>query len=365
MSILIDTDAKIIGESAYGFGQNRIIQLNNGHLYTCFINDSNDIEIYKNEGNGWQLDYTIQSLNSPAYVSLSRSPDNDIFLGFNVYVSGNNYNAKVYRKLNGGSWEFILEHDISYSRNRGQSIVLSNRSSSNTLYNIYFSFDSRYIPNQGTYNGVWVNIKYSSDKGNNFDTTYHHLIHSLSFTPYAYLLGADIDASGYIYIGLIYYYSTFFNECRVKIIKCPIDASSKTVIVDMLLSSDINDQWLSKSLVVDSNGNVYWSVYFYDYSDSTYYFKVFKNSTEILSISSSSDFLMHGMLSLGCDAYDNIIVIYTKRDDYKVYSRRYKKDISTWESEIILTPNTYGYRPSLQMHPRINYNVLNFIHFGA
>jgi len=337
MTNQIDTDAKELIQTKYGYGQQHIISLNDGTLYAVHINDSDNIEIHTSDDNGstWILNETF-IVDYPYYLCLTKSENDDIFLSY-VEKNSSPYNIKI-KRLKSGSGEDWTEI-FSYSEStestneyRPTALITYNRAI-NRLHVFWTDNDS----------GNIIKNQYSTDDGDNWSSV-NNYNEGTSGNYTMKLFGIDTHPStGYVYL---YHQVLSLFDPRTEI----FDENGTRIGYEADQSSYDSH---GGTLVIDSNGDR-WQIFIAD-GNKLY---VIKND-ESLSKKWDGD-IYDGMITAGIDGNDYLYIFFTAETDDKCYL--YKKTY-TWGSIPLAFTNNDGLRPSCEQHSRANSDKLNVVFF--
>ena len=335
----IDTDAKVLGESAFGFGQNHILKIGSRY-YAAHVNESNYIEVhYSDNGTDWTLNYTSAVTVGDGHLSMCSSELGDVFLCF---VSGTSspYLVKVIRRDHtAGTWSEVLSQSQASTNDKTYALCHYNRNinrlhvfwtRSDTALNFTYVYNS-YSDNYGT---GWTSGTSFNNAGKGI--TYMYGLDSKPSTGVLYLL--------WVGVGCSFRRTEIFSAVGVE------TGSEGDFGVNTVYGG---------GLVIDSAGNRY-SVGYY-FSTPNYILQVKKNGVDELTIYSDTvDVYKQGMFSIGIDAADNVYIYYVKESDGKIYMRKYNG--AAWEDEAAVT-DAVSYRPSLEHHSPSASNKVNFVYY--
>lgn len=339
MANQIDTDAKVIGENALGFGQQHVLAIGTT-LYAVKITDTNTIEVHKSTDSGanWTVDTTFSSLTNPVSLSLCKSEQGDLFLGF---VHNTSYVIVKRKHYSTGTWTEVYNtsHTVG-ADSAGQHALVVYSKTQTRLYLLYNSGDSNvYNKRSDDYGGTW-----STATKTNFGS---------AGSPELRLYSACTAPNGNMYYLL---WSNLIAQVFTKIINADGSNGSTEGNITNTLAN-----FYGGEMAIDSSSNR-WRIWYY-ISGGNYYLKVDKNASESLSVNySTTDTIYKGMLSIGIDGANNVYIFYTKKTDGKCYYRMFTNSTSTWGSETALTSGD-GLRPSCEQVSLPSSNKLNVIYF--
>lgn len=352
MANQIDNDSKIQGENDLGYGQNHIVELSNGDLYAAHITDTNVIEVHKSVDSGlnWTLENSFTGLTSPQSLSMCKSENDDLFLGYTTGAIGSPVST-IERRNSAGTWTQVYSvnkgHHSSQNLNLPGFLVTYSRTV-NRLYLFYVTVDQ--------FGNKEVTNNYSDDKGDTWSASNVKGITGLSSTTWTIFncVGLDTDPiTGDVY--LLWQYEGNAEAPTTLLSKWD---SAGSVGSYTLMKQDTAD-YRAGALVIDSSGNRYYTVY---KSNSTQQLIVHKNETVSLTINLTGDDYKRGMFTIGLDGQDNIYIFYVKESDSNTYYRKYNNSTDSWESEIQYT-TSQGLRPKTQQHSEPGSGTLNIVYF--
>lgn len=349
MAIQVDTDAKVLGETWLGFGQQRTVRISTGRIFITHVTDLDEVEVHYSDDGGatWVLDTTISSLTSPTSVCLAVDEIDDVFLS-TVHGAGTSYNVLINKKDGTtGAWSIVKNEPITLVANgppfRG---LLSYRAgkliflylpllTGGTVYRRYFISNDK----GGTWNAVALGSPMISNTGFNVEST---------------VLGVDVDSTGYAYVFWAVYNLGLSAYELHGIEKIDFGGYTYSTVASFPFSGKSTN---SGALTVDVNDNA-WTAR-YSLESGNYWLRVYKNATENLVVDYLAvDSLVNGMISMGTDGVGNVFLFYTKRTDNKCYYRKYNVTSAIWESEIVYSTGT-GLRPSIEQHISTGASKLN------
>jgi len=337
MSQQISSNELIQAESAFGFGQHRVVETTSNVLFACQINSDNEIEVYtsSDEGSSWSIDTTFTGLTTPRKLSMCVSERGDIFLCF---TNNSKYIVIKRKHYSTGVWSEVLNYQqdgmtnghlvpalITYNRYINRLHVfwaMNNKAGDNSYYNI--------------------NNKYSDDYGDNWSNGTGYGSSSATVAPALWSIASD-PVDGNVLVQYTYGSSDWAVTTNTN------EFTSAGVRVNTWGGNKV--QYSHYIGVAISPEGVSYDFQFYvrsGYNDKL----IVREHTGISSYTSRLDEDLGGQNILssgeGCIASDgsgNIFIFYTKKTDLKCYYRKYDKLTTSWTSETAVSSGE-GRRPT-------------------
>jgi len=351
MANLIDNDAKVFtGNRIEGHGQNKVIRISTGRLYTAHIKEDGTIEVsYSDDsGSSWSSDTTFTDVTSDM-VSLCKSELDDVFLAYTVGTSTPFTSLIKKRDHTTGTWSEISNMSIADTASTlSKTLITYSRYLAHRLYAVWFS---------GSSSSAYINVKYSD----NYGTTWSSIVAN-SMTYGYFMSGIDTSPNnGNIYIGYTapgiggnkYMFGAGLNSSGVYFGN---DGSPDTHM-DMPTSSI--------ELAMDTNGDRWYLMMFKWGLDSNYHLRLYKNGTSLWDVGwSTTEIIYKGCIAIGLDGADNSYILYTKIANNKTYYRKWNKIAGTMGVETVLSSTTLGYRPGLEQHSLVSSTNIHTSYYG-
>jgi len=338
MANQIDTDVEVRGENTKGFGQNKIVRVSGGRLYTAHLTDVYDVEVHysDNGGTSWTLDNTFSETNA-RFISMCVSELGDVFVCY-VIGSGTSHTVKVKKRdYSAGTWSEVLSEALTlYVSGSTTGVMICYNQGMNRLHAFWFWHvtSSSYIR---------ISNKYSDNRGTSWTSGTDYDVES-GAGPYALSIwgldSSSVDSKVYCYIK---------------------NAKSNRHGIHRFNNVGVHDSWLYNrtyipnggASLVDSAGD-FWQLY----QDGNTECAIDKNGVRQKLIASNAHYFDYGMCAIGEDGDNNIFIIYTKNSDGKLYKRSSE---DTFTDETALTTGA-GDRPSCEQHSLGSSDELHYVY---